>query len=44
MKEIPDAAIVFMIQLIYEHVDPDKKKMHNQLHRNPKNMLSYSNF
>ena len=25
MKDIPDAAIVSMIQLIYEHVDPDKK-------------------
>ena len=26
MKVIPDAAIVSMIQLIYEYVDPDKKK------------------
>ena len=26
MKEIPDMVIVSMIQLIYEHVDPDRKK------------------
>uniref|UniRef100_A0A166GH69 Uncharacterized protein n=1 Tax=Daucus carota subsp. sativus TaxID=79200 RepID=A0A166GH69_DAUCS len=29
MKVIPDAAIVSMIQLIYEYVDPHKKKERN---------------